>query len=122
VVNVKETGKVLMVNYEDLNNLKVTEIEAARFLHDGGWDASKRYFLVAANQSNKIAVIDSKENKLTALVDVGQIPHPGRGANFVDPEARSGVGDQPPRRRDHRPDRHRPGEASRRMPGRWCAR
>ena len=86
VVNVKETGKILMVNYKDIDNLAVTEIGAARFLHDGGWDASKRYFLVAANQSNKIAVVDAKDNKLTALIDVGKIPHPGRGANFVDPK------------------------------------
>jgi len=86
IVNVKETGKILVVDYTDLNNLKTTEIGAARFLHDGGWDASKRYFLVAANQSNKIAVVDSKENKLAALVDVGKIPHPGRGANFVHPK------------------------------------
>ncbi|HRO61424.1 MAG TPA: cytochrome D1 domain-containing protein [Burkholderiaceae bacterium] len=86
IVNVKETGKVLVVDYTDLDNLKTTEIGAARFLHDGGWDASKRYFLVAANNSNKIAVVDSKENKLAALVDVGAIPHPGRGANFVHPK------------------------------------
>ncbi len=86
IINVKETGKVLVVDYSDLDNLKTTEIGAARFLHDGGWDASKRYFLVAANQSNKIAVIDSKESELKALVDVGSIPHPGRGANFVHPK------------------------------------
>jgi len=86
VVNVKETGKVLLVNYKDLNNLEVTSIDAARFLHDGGWDSTKRYFLVAANQSNKIAVVDTKDGKLAALVDVGKIPHPGRGANFVDPK------------------------------------
>ncbi len=86
VVNVKETGKILLVNYADVNALKTTEIPAARFLHDGGWDASKRYFLVAANQSNKIAVVDTKTGKLAALVDVGHIPHPGRGANFVHPK------------------------------------
>ena len=86
VVNVKETGKVLMVNYADINNLKVTEIEAAKFLHDGGWDSSKRFFLVAANQSNKIAVVDAKEGKLVKLVDVDKIPHPGRGANFEHPK------------------------------------
>jgi nitrite reductase (NO-forming)/hydroxylamine reductase len=40
----------------------------------------------AANKSNKIAVIDSKEQKLVALTEVGKIPHPGRGANFVDKE------------------------------------
>ena len=86
VVNVKETGKILMVNYKDINNLKITEIGAARFLHDGGWDSTKRYLMVAANQSNKIAVVDAKEDKLAGLVDVGKIPHPGRGANFVDPK------------------------------------
>jgi len=86
VVNVKETGKILMVNYKDINNLVTTEIGAARFLHDGGWDSTKRYFLVAANQSNKIAVVDSKTDKLAGMVDVGKIPHPGRGANFIDPK------------------------------------
>lgn len=86
VVNVKETGKILMVDYSDIKALKTTEIGAARFLHDGGWDASKRYFMVAANQSNKIAAVDAKEGKLAALIDVGPIPHPGRGANFIHPK------------------------------------
>jgi nitrite reductase (NO-forming)/hydroxylamine reductase len=86
IVNVKETGQILLVNYEDIDNLKTTTIGAARFLHDGGWDVTKRYFLTAANQSNKVAVVDSKDQKLTALVDVEKIPHPGRGANLVDPK------------------------------------
>jgi len=86
IVNVKETGEILLVNYEDIDNLSITRIPAARFLHDGGWDSTHRYFLTAANKSNKIAVVDSKERKLTALVDAEQIPHPGRGANLVDPE------------------------------------
>ncbi len=86
IVNVKETGKVLLVDYSDVRNLKITEIEAAPFLHDGGWESTKRYFLSAANQSDKIAVVDSKEGKLVTLVDVGKTPHPGRGANFKDPE------------------------------------
>jgi len=99
VVNVKETGQILMVNYRDLNNLRITTINAARFLHDGGWDSTKRYFLVAANQSNKIAIVDSKDGELEKLVDVGNIPHPGRGANFVDPKfgpvwATSHLGDE----------------------------
>ncbi len=86
IVNVKETGKILLVNFEDVDNLSVTTIGAARYLHDGGWDATHRYFLTAANQSNKIAVIDSKERKLVALTDVTKIPHPGRGANLIDPK------------------------------------
>jgi len=99
VVNVKETGQILMVNYEDIDNLKITSIAAERFLHDGGFDRTGRYFLVAANARNKIAVVDTKENKLVALIDVSTTPHPGRGANFVHPEfgpvwATSHLGDE----------------------------
>jgi len=86
IVNVKETGHVLLVNFEDIDNLSVTDIPAAKFLHDGGWDSTKRYFLTAANQSDKVAVIDSRDRKLVALVDVEKTPHPGRGANIIDPE------------------------------------
>ncbi len=86
VVNIKETGQILLVDYSDIKNLKTTTVGSAKFLHDGGWDASKRYFLVAANASNKIAAVDTKTGKLAALVDVAKIPHPGRGANFVHPK------------------------------------
>lgn len=86
IVNVKETGKVMLVNYQDIKNLTITTIDAAPFLHDGGWDSTHRYFMTAANNSNKVAVIDSRERKLTALVDVGKTPHPGRGANFIHPK------------------------------------
>ena len=86
VVNIKETGLIQLVDYSDIKNLKTTTIESAKFLHDGGWDASKRYFLVAANASNKVAVVDTKEGKLAALVDTAKIPHPGRGTNFTHPK------------------------------------
>ncbi|VAW20393.1 Nitrite reductase [hydrothermal vent metagenome] len=86
VVTVKETGHVLMVDYSDIKNLKVTDIAAERFLHDGGFDSSGRYFLVAANARNKVVVVDTKEDKLVAVIETGGIkPHPGRGANFVHP-------------------------------------
>lgn len=86
IVNVKETGRVLLVDYSNLDALNITTLDAARFLHDGGWDSSKRYFLTAANNSDKIAVVDSKDRKMTALIDVDKIPHPGRGANFNHPK------------------------------------
>jgi len=86
VVNIKETGQILLVDYSDIENLKTTTIGSAKFLHDGGWDASKRYFLVAANASNKIAAVDTKTGKLAALVDTAKLPHPGRGANFTHPK------------------------------------
>jgi nitrite reductase (NO-forming)/hydroxylamine reductase len=83
IVNVKETGKILLVDYSNPQALQTTELEAARFLHDGGWDATKRYFLTAANQSDKIAVVDARKREMVALVDATKIPHPGRGANIV---------------------------------------
>lgn len=84
VINVKETGMVMLVDYSDLNNIEknTITIPTARFLHDGGWDHTQRYFLVAANASNKIVCIDVNEKKLAAIIDVGTKPHPGRGANI----------------------------------------
>ena len=100
IVNVKETGKILLVDYSDIKNLKVTEIEAERFLHDGGFDSTKRYFLTAANARGKVVVIDTKEGALTSIVETGgQTPHPGRGANIMHPKygplwATSHLGDE----------------------------
>jgi len=99
VVNVKETGKILLVNYSDLKNLSVATIGAERFLHDGGFESTGRYFMVAANARNKIAVVDTQDRKLMGLVEVGATPHPGRGANFVHPKfgpvwATSHLGDE----------------------------
>ncbi|HGG05566.1 MAG TPA: nitrite reductase, partial [Aliiroseovarius sp.] len=86
VVNVKETGHVLMIDYSDLDALTVTDIAAERFLHDGGFDSTGRYFLVAANARDKVVVIDTKDDELTAIIETQGIkPHPGRGANFVHP-------------------------------------
>ena len=79
-----------LVNYEDVTNLRVTTIDAELFLHDGGLDSTKRYFLTAANARNTVAVIDMKEGKLVRLVresdGIGETPHPGRGANFIHPK------------------------------------
>ena len=106
IVNVKETGQILLVNYGDIDNLQVTQIGAARFLHDGGWDRTLRYFLTAANQSDKIAVIDSKERKLAALVDVDKIPHPGRGRERRGPGIRPGLDHERARQREDHLHRH----------------
>lgn len=99
VITAKETGKIMMVDYSDMKNLKTTTLNGAKFLHDGGFDSTGRYFLVAANASHKIAVVDTKEDKMAAIVDVGNTPHPGRGANFIHPKfgpvwATSHLGDE----------------------------
>src|SRR3546814_12477024 len=85
VVNVKETGQIILVDYTDLKNLKTTTIESAKFLHDGGWDYYKRYFMVAANASNKVPAVDPKTGKLAALVDTHKNTNPGPGPHHNQP-------------------------------------
>jgi len=84
VVNVKETGMVWLVDYSDLDKIdkNTAKIPTAQFLHDGGWDHTGKYFLVAANAVNKIVVIDVENKKLETIIDVGIKPHPGRGTNI----------------------------------------
>jgi nitrite reductase (NO-forming) / hydroxylamine reductase len=99
VVNVKETGQILLVNFEDLKNFRVATIDGERFLHDGGFESTGRYFLVAANARDTVVVVDTKERKLVKLIKTGKTPHPGRGANFVHPKfgpvwATSHLGDE----------------------------
>jgi nitrite reductase (NO-forming) / hydroxylamine reductase len=86
IVNIKETGIIQLVDYSDIENLRVTSIAAERFLHDGGLDSTGRYFLVAANARDTIAVVDTQEGRLEALIpSEGSTPHPGRGANISHP-------------------------------------
>ena len=87
VINIKETGQVWLYDYSNVKNPKITMVEAERFLHDGGWDLSKRYFLTAANARDVISVIDTKEGKLVANIpSQGNKPHPGRGVNVDHPK------------------------------------
>ena len=82
ICNIKERGMVDIVDYTNPKEPKITEIPSARFLHDGGFDSTGRYFLVAANASNKIVVIDVPNKKLVKIIPTGIKPHPGRGTNI----------------------------------------
>jgi nitrite reductase (NO-forming)/hydroxylamine reductase len=87
VINIKETGQVWLYDYSNIMNPKITMVNAERFLHDGGWDLSKRYFITAANAKNIISVIDTHEGKLVANIpSEGNKPHPGRGVNVNHPK------------------------------------
>jgi nitrite reductase (NO-forming)/hydroxylamine reductase len=85
VVNQKESGYVGIVDYSQEGAPLVANIATARFLHDGGWDHTKRYFMTAANASDKIVIVDVQDQALEQIIDVGSVPHPGRGANWLDP-------------------------------------
>lgn len=90
VVNVKEAGQTWIVDYSRMTEqgqpLGVTLLDTELYLHDGGWITGGRYFVVAANNANKLVVIDVDEGTVAATIDVSALPHPGRGANWVDPE------------------------------------
>jgi nitrite reductase (NO-forming)/hydroxylamine reductase len=86
LVAAKELGQMWQVDYSDLDNLQITKINSAKFLHDGFYDPTGRYFQIAANASDKMVVIDSETRKLEAMIDVDTKPHPGPGANWIDPE------------------------------------
>ncbi len=88
IVNLKEAGIVWIVNYKNLDKgrVDITALDAEKFLHDGGWDLTKRYFLVAANAMNRIVAVDAKEKVVSAIIPTGNRPHPGRGATLKHPQ------------------------------------
>ncbi|HIJ30717.1 MAG TPA: nitrite reductase [Gammaproteobacteria bacterium] len=87
LVSAKELGQMWQVGYKDLDNLDIVKMDTAKYLHDGFFDPSGRYFQIAANASNKMVVVDTKERKLEAMIDTtGKKPHPGPGANWMDPK------------------------------------
>ncbi len=86
VLSLKESGHVALVDYSQPDYPITAKIASERFLHDGGLDHSKRYFLVAANMRDQMVVIDLKEKTMVTKFETGIKPHPGRGANWQDPE------------------------------------
>ncbi len=86
LVAAKELGQMWQVDYSDLENLKTTKINSAKFLHDGFYDPTGRYFQIAANASDKMVIVDTQTQKLEAMIDTDSKPHPGPGANWMDPK------------------------------------
>ncbi len=84
IVAVKELGQLWQVDYSDLDNLRIEQVNSHKFLHDGFFDPTLRYFQIAANASNRIEIMDSVERKFVASIETGKKPHPGPGANWVD--------------------------------------
>jgi nitrite reductase (NO-forming)/hydroxylamine reductase len=99
IVNAKETGKILVVNYKDSTTSRSPASMPRASCMTAASTAPAATSWSPPTQSNKIGVVDTKEDKLAALIDVGKIPHPGRGANFVHPKfgpvwATSHLGDE----------------------------
>jgi nitrite reductase (NO-forming) / hydroxylamine reductase len=84
-LSLKESGHVALVDYSAAGFPVASRIDAERFLHDGGLDRTGRYFLAAANARNRMAVVDLQARTLVTTFESGVLPHPGRGANWLDP-------------------------------------
>ena len=84
VVAVKELGQLWQVDYSDLDNLRIEMVNSHKFLHDGFFDPSQRYFQIAANASNRMEILDTVERKFVESIETGKKPHPGPGANWID--------------------------------------
>ena len=86
IVAVKELGQLWQVDYSDIDNLRIEQINSHKFLHDGFFDPTQRYFQIAANASDRIEIMDSVTRKFVASIETGKKPHPGPGANWIDPK------------------------------------
>jgi nitrite reductase (NO-forming)/hydroxylamine reductase len=86
IVAMKELGQMWQVDYSDIDNLRIDKMDTAKYLHDGFFDPTGRYFQIAANASDQMVVVDTQTRKLEAIIDVDKLPHPGPGANWIDPK------------------------------------
>jgi nitrite reductase (NO-forming)/hydroxylamine reductase len=86
IVQVKETGQALFVDYTDIDDLAIESVSLLPLLDAGGWDASRRYLLTAADLSPGVAVLDAAERKRVAAPRVARTASPGRGSNLDDPQ------------------------------------
>jgi nitrite reductase (NO-forming)/hydroxylamine reductase len=86
VVALKESGYVGIVDYSLAGHPMTSKLATEKFLHDGGFDHTGKYFMVAANSSNKMVVIDVDTPAFVTSFFTGIRPHPGRGANWIDPD------------------------------------
>ncbi|MCW9034829.1 MAG: nitrite reductase [Rhodospirillales bacterium] len=86
IVAVKELGQLWQVDYSDIANLRIEQIDSHKFLHDGFFDPTLQYFQIAANASNRMEIMDATNRKFVASIETGKMPHPGPGANWIDPK------------------------------------
>ncbi|HKJ76525.1 MAG TPA: cytochrome D1 domain-containing protein, partial [Gammaproteobacteria bacterium] len=86
LISAKELGQMWQVNWDDIDDLTITQMDTHKYLHDGFYDPTGRYFQIAANASNRMEVVDTEEREAVASIETGTKPHPGPGANWIDPK------------------------------------
>lgn len=80
IIALKEAGQVWRIDYSQ-PDFPVDKLEnAGRILHDGFLSPDNRYFYLASQTDNWMAVIDVANWVLVDKISTGDTPHPGSGA------------------------------------------
>lgn len=81
IVALKEAGQVWIIDHKDPNFPIVATIEnAGRILHDAFLTPDGKYFMIASQKDDVMAIVDLEKLKLYTKIHSGVKPHPGPGA------------------------------------------
>ena len=80
LIGLKEAGQVWRIDYSD-PDFPIDKIEdVGNILHDGFLSPDNKYFYIASQTDNWMAVIDVENAELVEKISTGATPHPGSGA------------------------------------------
>jgi plastocyanin/DNA-binding beta-propeller fold protein YncE len=80
ILALKEAGQMWRIDYSQ-PDFPIDKLEGVgNILHDGFLSADNRYFYVASQQDDWMAVVDVADWKLVTTIATGDTPHPGSGA------------------------------------------
>ncbi len=80
LIALKEAGQIWRIDFSD-PEFPIDKIEnVGNILHDGFLSPDNKYFYVASQTDNWMAVIDVEKAELVEQIPTGDTPHPGSGA------------------------------------------
>ncbi len=80
LIALKEAGQVWRIDYSD-PSFPITKVaNVGHILHDGFLSADNRYFYLASQVDDWMAVIDVAKMEVVERIPTGDTPHPGSGA------------------------------------------
>jgi len=82
ILALKEAGQMWRIDYSQ-PGFPVDKVEGVgNILHDGFLSPDNKFFYIASQTDNWMAVIDVEKWELVAKIPTGQTPHPGSGATW----------------------------------------
>ena len=80
LIALKEAGQVWRIDYSD-PSFPITKVaNVGHILHDGFLSADNKYFYLASQVDDWMAVIDVAKMEVVERIPTGDTPHPGSGA------------------------------------------